>query len=206
MDLKLSALGVSFRFPLPGRFSATRFQVLDVIGLAMTACRRSLASRSAGPHPGVCRPARRCWAAQYLARSAALVNGALSQALEYDDTMTDRIKCTWVTRLPLRSALAEKSAFPAEELWTAIADWERNFLRIGACPRSATQARICPTGLFATFGSAWAGSAAVAATGSGNGQCGRHRGQFCVRACFECWVDGTQSEVPFTLAGPRRPG
>ncbi len=84
---------------------------------------------------------------------AALANGALSQALEYDDTHNRSIVHMSSPAVAAALALAQTRPVRGRELITAVALGNEISCRIGSiAPGQFHRRGFHPTGLFSTFG------------------------------------------------------
>lgn len=177
--------------------TATRLRVLDVVGLALAGhgtvfgravCESMLDMHGDGP-------------ARILGRrepvsvvGAAFANGALSQALEYDDTHNESIVHMSGPAVAAALAIAGQRAVDGRELIRAVALGNEISCRVGsAAPGQFHKRGFHPTGLFAVFGTTWLASSLygldrqrmVAAAGIA--------GSF-ASGLLQCWVDGTASK------------
>jgi 2-methylcitrate dehydratase PrpD len=199
---------VSFEDLPPDVVASTKLRILDVIGLALAGAetafgRSTLAAAKTMSPPG---PARVFGTGDALAApTAAFVNAALSQALEYDDTHNESIVHMSSPAVAASLALAETLGAPkrkreggrtvtGRDVILAIAIANEISCRVGSVSSGQFHRRgFHPTGLFAPFGIAagagkilgldverlaWAGGTA------GSGAAG----------LLECWVDGTQTK------------
>jgi len=126
--------------------------------------------------------------------SAAFVNGALSQALEYDDTHNESIVHMSSPAVAAALALSEFTAVSGKDLITAIALGNEISCRVGSVSSGELHKRgFHPTGLFATFGAVFLAAKLLAldaeATARAAGICGSF-----ASGLLECWVDGTQTK------------
>lgn len=175
----------------------TRLRVLDVIGLALagvgTPFGRSVREAVAAMHPtGPCRILGT--AERSSAPGAALANGALSQALEYDDTHNESIVHMSGPSVAAALALADLAPRTGRELITAIAVGSEISCRIGSvAPGQFHQRGFHPTGLFATFGTTWLAGKLLGLTPAQMTNAAGIAGSF-ASGLLECWVDGTQSK------------
>jgi 2-methylcitrate dehydratase PrpD len=174
----------------------TRLRILDVIGL-------SIAGGATPFGVGVRRTAEsaagmrcRLWGTNETASltSAAFTNGALSQALEYDDTHNESIVHMSSPAVAAALALVDDRGGSGRDLIRAVAIGNEISSRAGSVAPSQFHKRgFHPSGLFAPFGIACLASAylglapkqATAAMGI--------VGSFAA-GLIQCWVDGTQSK------------
>src|SRR4051812_15133850 len=177
--------------------SSTKYRVLDVIGLALagvtTPFGESLKSASAAMNPpGV---SRLLGIGQHVGVGpAAFVNGALSQALEFDDTHNESIVHMSSPAVAASLALAATRRITGQELIAAIAIGNEISCRIGSVSAGEFHKRgFHPTGLFAPFGvTALAGRLIgldPATLSRALGICGSF-----AAGILECWVDGTEAK------------
>jgi 2-methylcitrate dehydratase PrpD len=165
--------------------AATRFRVLDVMGLALvgagTEFGRSVRQAAlAMASPGPCHMLATGDAVALT--TAAFANGAFPQALEFDDTHVESI--------------VHMSSPPVSgrDLITAVAIANEISCRVGCVSSSELHRRgFHPTGLFAPFGAAYLAAKLlgldVPATVHAAGICGS-----LAAGLLECWVDGTQAK------------
>ena len=175
----------------------TRLRVLDVVGLSLagseTQYGRSTASGSLLLAPDG--PAR-VWGAgtRTTVTTAAFVNAALSQALEFDDTHNESIVHMSSPAVAAGLALAETRPISGRELLLAIAVGNEISCRVGSVsPGQFHRRGFHPTGLFAPFGLTYLAGKLL---GLGTEALARAAG-ICGSAAaglLECWVDGTQSK------------
>jgi 2-methylcitrate dehydratase PrpD len=176
---------------------ATRLRVLDVIGLALaglgTPFGQSVFRAVAEMHPaGPCRILGT--ATRSSAPGAALANGALAQALEFDDTHNESIVHMSSPSVVAALALADLRPVTGRELIAAIAVGNEISCRIGCvAPGQFHRRGFHPTGLFATFGAAWLAGKLLRLTVPQMTNGAGIAGSF-ASGLLECWVDGTQSK------------
>jgi len=195
----ISDWAVAARFSdLPdGVVHKTRLRVLDVIGLALaglgTPFGQSVRRAVTQMHPaGTSRILGT--GERTSAPGAALANGALSQALEYDDTHNESIVHMSSPSVAAGLALADLDPVSGRDLITAIAVGSEISCRIGSvAPGQFHRRGFHPTGLFATFGSAWLAGRLLGLT-SGQMTCAAGIAGSFASGLLECWVDGTQSK------------
>jgi 2-methylcitrate dehydratase PrpD len=177
--------------------ATTRLRVLDVIGLALAglgtpfgaAVRRAAVAMHPGNSSRILGTGERSSAA-----GAALANGALSQALEYDDTHNRSIVHMSSPSVAAALALAEIRQVSGLELIAAIAVGSEISCRLGSvAPGQFHQRGFHPTGLFAPFGAAWLAGRLLGLTAAQMVNAAGIVGSF-ASGLLECWVDGTQSK------------
>ena len=175
----------------------TRLRVLDVIGLALaglgTKFGQSVCEAVADMHPaGPCRilGTSQCSSAP----GAALANGALAQALEYDDTHNLSIVHMSSPSVAAALALADFAPRSGREVIAAIAVGNEISCRIGSiAPGQFHRRGFHPTGLFATLGTAFLVGRLLGLTAAQMTNAAGIAGSF-ASGLLECWVDGTQSK------------
>jgi 2-methylcitrate dehydratase PrpD len=177
--------------------AATKRRILDVIGLALagsdTPFGRSTRAGAVAMSPhGPCRVLGT--GEQMGLTTAALVNAALPQALEYDDTHNESIVHMSSPSVASALALAETRTVPGRDLITAIALSNEISCRVGSVASGQFHKRgLHPTGLFAPFGAAYGVGKLLGLSSetlaSAAGICGSF-----ASGLLECWVDGTQTK------------
>ena len=191
------AVGVDYD-DLPDEVIAnTRLRVLDVIGLALaghdTPFGASVRAASAALEP--VGPAHVYGSGTATSvGSAAFVNGALSQALEFDDTHNRSVVHMSSPAVAAALALAEARPAMGRDVIAAIAVGNEISCRIGSiAPGQFHKRGFHPTAMFAPFGATalaarlLGGDAAALAGGLGI------VGSF-ASGLLQCWVDGTQTK------------
>ena len=178
----------------PDVVHTTKLRVLDVIGLALAglstdfgrATRRAAVAMSP---PGT---ARVLGTGDRLGvPTAAFVNGALSQALEYDDTHNESIVHMSSPSVAAALALAEGAPVPGRALIAAIAVGNELACRVGSvAPGQFHRRGFHPTGLFAPFGVAFLAGRLLALDAGQMAHAAGICGSFAA-GLLECWVDGT---------------
>jgi len=128
------------------------------------------------------------------ASGAALVNGALSQALEYDDTHNESIVHISSPSVAAALALVDKRGGSGRELISSIAIGNEISSRVGSvAPGEVHRRGFHPTGIFAPFGTAYlAGFLMRSSTDQlrdGAGIVGS-----LASGLIQCWADGTQTK------------
>jgi len=176
---------------------ATKLRVLDVIGLSLagaeTAFGKSthdaiVAMSGAGP----CRILG--FGDRVGVTAAAFANGALSQALEYDDTHNESIVHMSSPAVAAALALSEFTAVTGRALITAIAIGNEISCRVGSVSSGELHKRgFHPTGLFATFGTAYLAAKLLGLDQGATARAAGIAGSF-ASGLLECWVDGTQTK------------
>jgi 2-methylcitrate dehydratase PrpD len=204
MGEQLAAWAVGVRFDdLPDEvLEHTRLRILDVIGLALAGHDTPFGTsvREAVHELEPVGPARVLGSGTTTSvTGAAFVNGALSQALEFDDTHNRSVVHMSSPAVAAALALAEarsaaSGAITGRDLVTAIAVGNEISCRIGSiAPRQFHKRGFHPTAMFAPFGvTALAGRM----LGLDGGQLGNALGivgSF-ASGLLQCWVDGTQTK------------
>lgn len=128
------------------------------------------------------------------ASGAAFANGALSQALEFDDTHNESIVHMSSPAVAAAFALAESRPASGADLVTAIAIGNEISCRVGSvAPGQFHRRGFHPTGLFATFGATWLSARLLGLTQEQMNNAAGIAGSFAA-GLLQCWVDGTQSK------------
>ena len=175
----------------------TRLRILDVVGLSLAGSETqygrstrdgSLALASGGPS--------RVWGSgeRTTVTTAAFVNAALAQALEFDDTHNESIVHMSSPAVAAALALAETRIVTGPELLLAVAVGNEISCRVGSvAPGQFHRRGFHPTGLFAPFGLTYLAGKLMGLGAEGlaraAGICGS-----AAAGLLECWVDGTQSK------------
>jgi 2-methylcitrate dehydratase PrpD len=175
----------------------TELRTLDVVGLALaghgTRFGRSVAASMRALHAGG--PSRLIGTADRLTMTgAAFANGALSQALEFDDTHNESIVHMSGPSVATALALADARPLSGRDLIAAIAVGSEISCRIGSISPSQFHRRgFHPTGLFATFGTTWLAARLMGLDPGQMAHAAGIAGSF-ASGLLQCWVDGTQSK------------
>lgn len=195
----LAAWVASLRFedlpPAVVRNSCNR--VLDVIGLVL-AGRAEPFGPAVIEAVGTLHPAGRCrifgGGRTTSPLGAALANGSLSQALEFDDTHNESIVHMSSPSVAAALALADEHGLSGREVILGVAIGNEISCRIGSiAPAQFHRRGFHPTGIFAPFGIAFLAGRLL---GLDQGQLVNAAGIVGSFAAglLECWVDGTQSK------------
>jgi len=177
--------------------SSTKYRVLDVIGLALAGVRTpfgaSLEHASAAMNPPG--PSRLLGSGRRAGvGAAAFVNGALSQALEFDDTHNESIVHMSSPAVAAALALAEGEQVSGRDLIAAVAIGNEVSCRAGSvAPGQFHRRGFHPTGLFAPFGATYLAGRLLGLTSEQLVNAAGIVGSFAA-GILECWVDGTQSK------------
>ena len=141
---------------------ATKLRLLDMIGLVLAACPTPLgrSAREAALAMGGGTGARLLgFGDKATPMCAALANGTLSQALEYDDTHSETISHASGPNVAAALALGEAVGCSGRENLTVIAGAIELTVRIGlAAPGQFHKVGFDPSGIMGTFGAAYGAS------------------------------------------------
>ena len=176
---------------------ATKLRVLDVIGLSLAGAETPF-GRSTREAVVAMSPVGPCRILGFGDRvgvtAAAFANGALSQALEYDDTHNESIVHMSSPAVAAALALSEFTGVSGRDLITAIALGNEISCRVGSVSSGELHKRgFHPTGLFATFGSAYLAAKLLELDEDAMARTAGIAGSFAA-GLLECWVDGTQTK------------
>jgi 2-methylcitrate dehydratase PrpD len=176
---------------------ATKLRVLDVIGLSLAGAETAF-GKSTRDAIVAMSPAGPCRILGFGDRvgltAAAFANGALSQALEYDDTHNESIVHMSSPAVAAALALSEFAPVTGRDMITAIALGNEISCRVGSVSSAELHKRgFHPTGLFATFGAAYLAAKLLGLDGETMARAAGIAGSF-ASGLLECWVDGTQSK------------
>jgi len=174
-----------------------KFRILDVIGLSIvggtTPFGRSVRAAGRALHPSGPAQLFGC-AGRSSVVGAAFVNGALSQALEFDDTHNESIVHMSGPAVVSSLALAEARKADGRDVMRAVVIANEISARIGsAAPGQFHKRGFHPTGLFAPFGIAWSAGAMLGLDPVQMTHAAGIVGSFAA-GLLECWVDGAQSK------------
>ena len=176
---------------------ATKLRVLDVIGLILAGAetqfgKSTRAAAVALSPPGPCRILG--FGDRVGVTAAAMANGALSQALEYDDTHNESIVHMSSPAVAAALALAETRLISGRDFITAIALGNEISCRVGSVSSGELHKRgFHPTGLFATIGGAYLSAKLLGLNAEAMARAAGIAGSF-ASGLLECWVDGTQTK------------
>jgi 2-methylcitrate dehydratase PrpD len=175
---------------------SSRYRVLDVIGLALAgvntifgqSVRHAAARMGAGP-------AHVVGTGEALAASAAaFANGALSQALEYDDTHNESVVHMSSGSVGAALALAEAHGLNGRDVILGVAIGNEVACRVGSVATGKFhKLGFHPTGLFSPFGVAYGASRLLGNDATQMANAAGIVGSFAA-GLLECWVDGTASK------------
>jgi 2-methylcitrate dehydratase PrpD len=196
-DLALWASRVRFEDLPADVVEATKLRVMDVIGLSLAGAETPF-GKSTRDAIVAMSPAGPCRILGFGDRvgvtSAAFANGALSQALEYDDTHNESIVHMSSPAVAAALALSEFTPVTGRDLITAVALGNEISCRVGSVSSGELHKRgFHPTGLFTTFGSAYLAGKLLGLDAEGMARAAGIAGSF-ASGLIECWVDGTQTK------------
>jgi 2-methylcitrate dehydratase PrpD len=175
----------------------TKLRVLDVIGLALAGTGTAFGEsvRAAAVATGAGGPCRILGSGDKVSvTAAAFANGALSQALEYDDTHNESIVHMSSPSVAAALALAETTPIDGRRFIAAVVLGSEIACRIGSvAPGQFHRRGFHPTGLFSTFGSTYLAGRLLGLDAAALANAAGIAGSFAA-GLLECWVDGTQSK------------
>jgi 2-methylcitrate dehydratase PrpD len=191
------AVGAGFADLPADVVSSTKLRILDVIGLSLAGSetRFGRATREAALALSAGGPARILGTGDRVTvTTAALVNAALAQSLEFDDTHDESIVHMSSPAVAAALALAETRRASGRDLLTAIAVSNEISCRVGSvAPGQFHRRGFHPTGLFAPFGVTCLAGRMLGldarTLARAMGICGS-----LASGVLECWVDGTDSK------------
>jgi 2-methylcitrate dehydratase PrpD len=173
---------------------ATKLRVMDVVGLALAGAETEFgrSTRAAALAMSPTGPCRILGCADRVGvATAAFVNGAYSQALEFDDTHNESIVHMSSPAVAAALALADYAPVSGKDLITAIAIGNEISCRVGSVSSGELHKRgFHPTGLFAAFGAAYLASKLLGLDAQATARSAGIVGSFAA-GLLECWVDGT---------------
>lgn len=179
--------------------ASTKDRVLDVIGLALagraTAYGAAVTQACMAMNPAGAGAGRILGSRQRVGvAAAAFANGALSQALEFDDTHNESIVHMSSPAVAAALALAEMGKVPGTALIAAVALGNEISCRVGSvAPGQFHRRGFHPTGLFAPFGTTYLAGWLLGLNRAQLVNAAGIAGSFAA-GLLECWVDGTQSK------------
>jgi 2-methylcitrate dehydratase PrpD len=176
---------------------STKVRILDVIGLAIAGLgtaygqsvrKAAVALRSSGE-------GRIFGTGERVGTStAAFANGALAQALEFDDTHNESIVHMSSPSVAVALALAETLKLSGKQIITAIALSNEIACRVGCvAPGQFHRRGFHPTGLFAPFGTTYLAGKLLGLSEEQLVNAAGIVGSFAA-GILQCWVDGTDSK------------
>ena len=199
LSSELAAWAARVRFEdLPADVvEATKLRVMDVIGLSLAGAETPFgkSTRDAAVAMSPAGPCRILGFGDPVGvTAAAFANGALSQALEYDDTHNESIVHMSSPAVAAALALSEFTDVTGRALITAIALGNEISCRVGSVSSGELHKRgFHPTGLFATFGAAYLAAKLLRLDPEAMARSAGIAGSF-ASGLLECWVDGTQTK------------
>jgi 2-methylcitrate dehydratase PrpD len=176
---------------------STKLRILDVVGLALaglgTAYGESV--RQAAIAMGSSGESRILGTGERVGTSAAaFANGALAQALEFDDTHNESIVHMSSPSVAAALALAETLNLSGKQVITAIALSNEIACRVGSvAPGQFHRRGFHPTGLFAPFGTTYLAGKLLGLSQEQLVNAAGIVGSFAA-GILQCWVDGTDSK------------
>jgi 2-methylcitrate dehydratase PrpD len=176
---------------------ATRWRILDVIGLAYAGAetafgRSAIAAAIEISPPGPCRIIGTGDGAGVT--TAAFANATLPQALEFDDTHNESIVHMSSPAVAASLALAETRPISGRDLILGIAIANEISCRVGSVSTGQFHRRgFHPTGLFAPFGITFGAGKLIELDASQLAYAAGTCGSFAA-GLLECWVDGTDTK------------
>lgn len=177
--------------------AATKLRVLDVVGLALAGLETAFGCsvREASVAIGSGGPCRILGTGDRVTlASAAFANGALPQALEFDDTHVESIVHMSSPAVAAGLALAETRPTAGRDLLAAVAMANEISCRVGSVSSGELHKRgFHPTGLFAPFGVSYLACRLLGMDMEAMTRAAGICGSFAA-GLLECWVDGTQSK------------
>jgi 2-methylcitrate dehydratase PrpD len=177
--------------------AATKLRVLDVIGLVLaghdTAFGVAVRKAAKTLHP-VGDAHIFGSGSTTSVTGAAFTNGALSQALEFDDTHNRSVVHMSSPAVAAGLAISESKNVSGRDLITAVAVGNEVSCRVGSiAPQQFHKRGFHPTAMFATFGTTYLSGMllglSIPEMSNAAGICGSF-----ASGLLECWVDGTQSK------------
>jgi 2-methylcitrate dehydratase PrpD len=176
---------------------STKLRILDVMGLCLAGAETPFgkATRAAAVEMSPAGPATiLAFGDRVGVATAAFVNGALSQALEFDDTHNESIVHMSSPAVAAALALSEVRAISGRDLILAIAIGNEVSCRVGSVSSGELHKRgFHPTGIFATLGAAYLAGKLLGLDAEALARAAGIAGSF-ASGLLECWVDGTQTK------------
>ncbi len=176
---------------------ATKLRVLDSLGLMLIAgtTRFGAALRDG---VGAMGQGDACTmiglGARNSAMLAALANGALAEALQFDDTHNETIIHATSPTVAASLAAAESGGASGREFLTAVAAGNELTCRIGVIAPGTFHPRgLHPTGIIGTFGATFAAARLLGLTEQQAVAAAGHAGSF-ASGILACWEDGTDTQ------------
>jgi 2-methylcitrate dehydratase PrpD len=196
-DLALWASRLAFTDLPSDVVESTKLRVLDVIGLSLAGAETPFghATRAAGCAISPPGPSRVLGTGDRVGvTTAAFVNGAFSQALEFDDTHNESIVHMSSPAVAAALALSELGSVSGQELLAAVAIGNEISCRVGSVsPGQFHRLGFHPSGLFAPFGVTYLAGRLLGLDAGAMARAAGICGSFAA-GLLECWVDGTQTK------------
>lgn len=177
--------------------TVTKLRILDVIGLSIAGGQRpfgrSVRQSVSSLYPG---NDARLWGTSGSASmlGAAFVNGALSQALEFDDTHNESIVHMSSPAVAATLALGDHLKVGGKDAILAVAIGNEISCRVGSlAPGQFHKRGFHPSGLFAPFGISWLAAKLLGLDTPRMICAAGITGSFAA-GLIQCWVDGTHSK------------
>lgn len=176
--------------------ASSRLRVLDVLGLSIAGAQTRFGwsvRKAAMLYPG---DEARLWGSpdRVSAIGGAFINGALSQALEYDDTHNESIVHMSSPAVAAALALSDRLGANGRDVILAVAIGNEISARVGSVtPQQFHKRGFHPSGLFAPFGVTWLAASLLGLTRDQMVNAAGITGSFAA-GLIQCWVDGTQSK------------
>ena len=176
---------------------STKLRILDVIGLAIAGLGTTYGQsvRTAAIAMGSSGEGRIFGTGERVGTSAAaFANGALAQALEFDDTHNESIVHMSSPSVASALALGETLRLSGKQIMTAIALSNEIACRVGSvAPGQFHRRGLHPTGLFAPFGTTYLAGKLLGLSEEQLVNATGIVGSFAA-GILQCWVDGTDSK------------
>jgi len=196
-ELGAWASGLTFDDLPADVIETTKLRVLDVVGLALAGSETPFgrATRAAAVAMSPSGPCQVLGTGERVGvGSAAFANAAFGQALEYDDTHNESIVHMSSPSVAAALALSEIVDLSGHDAIAAVAMSNEIACRAGCVsPGQFHRRGFHPTGLFATFGVAYAASWILGLDPDGMARAAGVAGSFAA-GILEAWADGTQSK------------
>ena len=197
MELAIWASSIGFEDLPEDVAEATKLRVMDAMGLSLAGAETPFgkSTRAAAIALSPEGPCRLLGTGDRVGvTTAAFANGAFSQALEFDDTHNESIVHMSSPAVAAALALSEIAPVSGRDLITAIALGNEISCRVGSVASGQFHKRgFHPTGLFATFGSAYLAGKLLGLDARQMSQAAGICGSF-ASGLLQCWVDGTQTK------------
>lgn len=179
--------------------AASRLRVLDMLGLVLAAVptpfglgMRATALALSGGAPGAARilGGGECVAPLW----AAFANGAMAQALQFDDTHSESVVHPTSPNLAVALALCEAAGLGGRDLIAAMAVGIELGCRIGVvAPSQFLRRGMHPTAIVGALSSTFVAARLLGLTPADTTRAVGHAGSF-ASGIVECWSDGTDTQ------------